>query len=470
MKWLLLCGWVALFVGGVTHYPGSWLIYTMFSVVFLVMLISGLYRQISYGYLFLVIMLWLGFWFKVSVHTLIDYPYGESVGLFDKSQAAWDEVLIVAIVGGLGVIAGRIFYNQAGGTNSFMFLAHNAERSRVPPWYPPIRRWMWTALMFVCIGLAIINSALGILQIGLVPGTILMWPLNAVISWLIGYGLTFAVATLLWWDVVLGKNISLVVYFVLLEAFTSTVSILSRGSYIFHVVPQFLALYKIRNLVSGWQRENIAKVCMAFVVLFILANPLVNTLRNFYYFNVTPVGMAVEGGASGFARFAVDRWIGVEGVMAVSAYPKKGLDLFVQGITERREIGKDTLYIEISRPVYFGIVDQSKFQFTEIPGALALFFYTGQYFVVFFGMFVLVLAMLGSEALVFKFTSNPLLSALWGGATANAVVQMGVAPRGIWIYFFEMTCGIAAIWIIQSEWLSSVLQRIHALISVKSAD
>ena len=42
---LLLCVWSLLFIGGLVNYTASWLIHTIFSVVFLVMLISGLYRQ-----------------------------------------------------------------------------------------------------------------------------------------------------------------------------------------------------------------------------------------------------------------------------------------------------------------------------------------------------------------------------------------------------------------------------------------
>lgn len=467
-KWLLLCGWFALFIGGVSHYTGSWLIYTMFSVVFLAMLISGFYRQVSYGYLFLVVMLWLGFWFKLTVHLLVDYPFGESIGLFDNSASAWDEVLLVATMGGIGMLLGRIIYRLVAGPGSSMLANQGGVKPIVPVWYPATRTWMWACLMFACVGLAIINASLGILQIGLVPSTILLWPLNAVISYLIGYGLTFGIATLLWWDIVLGRNVSMVVYFVLLEAFTSTVSMFSRGAFIYHTVPPFLALYKNKNIVSGWSRKNIIAVSMAFFVLLAISNPLVNTLRGYYYSDVVPVWLLESDKASVLAKFAVDRWVGAEGVMVVSAYPKKGVDLFTHGIMERREIGKDTLYIEISRPVYFRVVDKSKFQFSEIPGAIAFLYYAGQLWVVALGMIVLVLAVLASEGLVFRFTSNPLLSALWGGTAASAVAQMGVSPRGLLFYFFELSCGIAVICFVQSKFFSRMLQKFSAFISVKN--
>lgn len=475
MKWLLLCGWFTLFIGGVTHYSGSWLTYTIFSLVFLTMLISGFYRQISYGYLFLVAMLWLGFWLKLTVHLLVDYPFNESIGLFDKSASAWDEVLLVATMGGIGVLLGRIIYRLVACPGSSMLANQGGVKPIVPVWYPATRTWMWACLMFVCVGLAIINASLGILQIGLVPSTILLWPLNAVISFLIGYGLTFLIATLLWWDIALGRNVSMVVYFVLLEAFTSTVTMFSRGAFIYHTIPPFLALYKNKNIVSGWSWKNIIAVSIAFFVLLAISFPLVNTLRGYYYSDVVPVSLfgsdklsdKLSDKTSVLAKFAIDRWVGVEGVMVVSAYPKKGVDLFARSIMERREIGKDTLYSEMSRPAYFGVVDKSKFQFSEIPGAIALLYYASQLWVVALGMIVLVLAVLASEGLVFRFTSNPLLSALWGGAAANAVAQMGGGAMSLLFYFFSLFCGIAAICFVQSKFFSRMLQKSSALIRLK---
>jgi len=183
VKWLLLCGWIALFIGGVIHYAGSCLIYTMFSVVFLTMLISGFYRKASYGYLFLVVFLWLGFWLKLTVHAIFNYSFGEPFGSFNGTAAAWDEVLWVAIVASMGVVMGRILYRLAGGKSTILIPEGSAG---APVWYPMIRKWLWLSLLAAVVGLASLNIALGIQQSGLVPRTILPWPLNAVIYWMLG--------------------------------------------------------------------------------------------------------------------------------------------------------------------------------------------------------------------------------------------------------------------------------------------
>jgi hypothetical protein len=462
VKWLLLCGWFALFIGGVIHWSGSWLAYTIFSLVFLAMLVSGFYRQISYGYLFLVVMLWLGFWLKLTVHLLVDYPFGEPIGFFVGTPSAWDEVLWISTIGSMGVGVARLLYGLAGQPPSM--LSQNVFK--VPAWYPATRRWIWGGAVFACVGLAIINASLGIQQSGLVSNVILLWPFNAIVYWLLASGLSFGIATLLWWDMSLKRNISFVVYFALLEAYTSTISLLSRVIYIFHVVPLFLALYKNRNVVQGWSRKNTIVVSLTFIVLLATSNPLVNTLRSYYYFDVIPAlafeepGLAtgLATGLAGLAKFAVDRWIGVEGVMAVSAYPNKEVGLFVRALAERGEIGKSTIYQEICKS-HYRFMDMNKFQFASLPGATGFLYFTGYLWVVALGMVVLVLAVL---------TSNPLLSALWGVTAASSVAQMGIAPRGLLIYFFEMSCGIATIWFIQSELFSKMLQKYRVLSSVKS--
>ena len=472
VKVLLLCGWIVLFVGGIIQYTGSWLTYTVFSLVFFAMLISGFYRQVSYGYLFLVVMLWLGFWLKLTVHLLVIYPFGEPVGLFVGTPGAWDDALWIASIGSAAVVIARLLYAFTGCTSSMLA---RIDVLNTPTWYAETRRWVWAGVVFVCVGVAVINASMGIQQSGLVAHTILLWPLNAVTYWLLGSGFAFAIAVLLWWDISLGRDISLVVHFILLEAFTSTISLLSRGIYIFMVVPQFIALYKNRQIMSEWSRASVLAVGSMFVLLFAISNPLVNTLRDYYYSGVAPMwsfeGSGASSGASSgaivLAKFAVDRWVGVEGVMAVSAYPQKGGELFARMLTERGEIGKFTFYQEICLS-HYRLMDMSKFQFASLPGVVAFLYLTGVWWIVFVGMVVLVLAVLGSENLVFKLTGNPLLCALCGGAAANSVAQMGIAPRGLLIYFFEMVCGIVTIYFIQSEYFHLVLQKLGVLKNVKN--
>ena len=156
LKWLALCGWFVLFIGGVTHYSGSWLVYTMFSAVFLAMLVFGYLKIESYGYFYLTVLLWLGFWLKLTVHTIINYPFVEAIGAFSGGGREWDEVLYVATLASLGVMIGRLTYRSLG------FETRPKKDPTVPFWYADRRKILWTGLIVAAVVHFWINAQYGI--------------------------------------------------------------------------------------------------------------------------------------------------------------------------------------------------------------------------------------------------------------------------------------------------------------------
>lgn len=542
--------WLVLFVGGLVGFSGSKPTYVLFSVVFLVMLASGFYHQVSYSYLFLVIFLWLGFWLKLTVHTILGYHYVEPIGSFNGMAVAWDEVLWVAIVASIGVIVGRIFYGFAGSRST---IVTQNDRFKVPVWYLAIRKWLWIIMMVVTGGVVIFNAVYSIHQIGLVPRTILMWPLNAVISWMLNIGLATGIATLLWWDMSLKKNISLPIYAILIEGFLTSVAVLSRGVYIYHVIPQLFALYKNKKTLIGTSLIKGIFIAVIFIGLFIVSQSAVNTLRDYHFQNghdfSTKIQMKIGaleaiagkirqlerliqknkallveplrkqeveklrkeiellekklkelleekskvqvalleekerleemarswsgeaqmlldefvyqmgGGVFGrILRLSVDRWMGMEGVMAVQSYPKKGKALFLDGIIEKREIGKVTLYQEVSKSHYRRA--SRTFQFGSLPGAAAFLYYSGSLWVVMLGMGTFSLLILLIERVVDMLTANPLLCSLIGFGVANTVAQFGVTPRQDIPHYFMIFSVVLLIWFVQSKCFCALLQKL----------
>jgi hypothetical protein len=448
--------WLILFVGGLVGFSGSKPIYVLFSVVFLIMLASGFYRPVSYSYLFLAIFLWLGFWFKLTVHTILGYHYIEPIGSFNGTAAAWNEILWVAIVASIGVIGGRIFYEFVRGRSTVVM---RNDRFKAPGWYLAIRKWLWIIIMVVAGGVVIFNAVYGIHQIGLAPRTILMWPLNAVIAWMLNIGLATGIATLLWWDISLKKNISLPIYAILIEGFLTSVSVLSRGVYIGHVIPQLFALYKNKKTLIGASLIKGIFIAVIFIGLFIVSQSVVYTLRTYLYQNDHDFSAKIlldksiyqmRGGVfRTILQLAVDRWVGLEGVMAIQSYPKKGNVFFLDGIKEKREIGKVTLYQGVSKSNYQEI--SSIFQFANLPGAVAFLYYSGSLWVVMLGMGAFSLLILLIEWVVDILTANPLLCSLIGFGVANDVVQFGLAPRQNVPYFFMVFCSVLFIWFVQSR-------------------
>ncbi len=269
-----------LILAGMDSYPGAKLTYFLFCVSFWLMLLTAFDKRTHYGYLFLVVTLWLGFWGKLTAHLILDYPYVEPVGQFDGSAAAWDEVLWVAIVASLGVMLGRLVFRIFSNTYSREM---RCDQSMAPAWYPAARKWIWLFAATGMVGVAIANMLLGIQQIGLAPRTILPWPLNGLIAWQVSIGSALLVTVLLWWEVALRKNIAVSIYAPLVEAGLSASSLLSRGIYVFHTLPQLFALFENRKSLIGLSRIKVAVLVIALGCLMMLAIAGVTTFRAYLY-------------------------------------------------------------------------------------------------------------------------------------------------------------------------------------------
>ena len=447
--------WSLLFIGGINKYIGSAALYGLFTAVFLITLISGFFIRISYGYLFIVVFLWLGFWLKLTWHLIFNYTFIEAFGNFSGSAKEWDEVLWVSIAGCCGLLVSRIVYNVLGANVSTLKI----NVPIVPRWYPIARKWIWFALLLISIAVAVGNVVFGVQQSGLVPRTIFPWPINALTYWLLSMGFALAVATLMLWDLTINKNLSSCVYVIFLEGLLSSVSLLSRGTYIFHAIPQVLALYMNRFSIKNFRGTILIA---ALIGGFLISMLSVTILRNSYFYNISydfdessksVVYANIAGIPLQFVNtisgLVVDRWVGLEGVMALVAFPEKNISLFMQGLTEKSGDGVVSVYQRICNSRYQESMDASKFRFASLPGAVAFFYYTGSVPLVFLGMLIFGTILVFSERLVFYMTKNPLICSLHAMNLANIISQFGVAPRQILIHLFMLFCGFLFIMVLQ---------------------
>lgn len=537
-----------LILAGMNSYPGSKLTYLLFCVSFWLMLLTSFNKRTHYGYLFLVVALWLGFWGKITAHLILDYPYVEPIGQFDGSAAAWDDVLWVAIGASAGVMLGKLLFILMGKKYSRVL---GRDQAKVPRWYPAIRSWVWPFSLAVIVSIAAMNSILGIQQIGLVPRTILPWPLNALIAWQVSIGSALLLTVLLWWEVSLKKSISVSIYALLLEAIISTATLLSRGVYIFHTIPQLFSLFENRQRLVLGSKIKVIALILVFIGLMGLSISGVTTLRAYLYphtggfttedqkrltrMEVIKGGIArvkililqgepqeghlrellaekaqlekilskneaksdvvvaaqkkdkgknvasaildsdslLEGKSKLLSEFysqigsgtlprilslAVDRWIGLEGVMAVSAYPGKSSTLLFDAVKEKREIGKTTKFQDICNS-HYRWVDAENWQFASLPGAAAFLYLSGSLWVVMLGMVMFAFLLQLGEQLVFTLTSNPLLCSLLGLTLANSVAQFGITPRQD-IPFYSMIFGfLLVVFLVQSDKICAMIRK-----------
>ncbi|MBT8558148.1 hypothetical protein G6712_04075 [Polynucleobacter paneuropaeus] len=476
--------WLALFLSGLFSYAGSKSVFVLFSFVFLMMLLSGVNHHKEYGFLFLVVFLWLGFWFKLTASLLLSawfpFVFEEPIGNFNFSVDAWDQVLWIAIWASIGVILGRFLY----GLFRLKTLG-DAVGAKAPLWYPAVRIWLWAAVLLVTVGVAIFNIFYGIHQIGIVPRAILQWPLNALINWMLNLGSALAISVLIWWDTEEKKNITLPLFAILGEAFLSAVSIISRSTFLFHTIPQMLSLSSRKEISRRYSRRQILLFISTFAVLFLMSIAAVSFMRDYQYagskstplpapYSATdssvhtlkpipveastqPVKETSSFRLTLIRQLLINRWIGIEGVMAVSSYPKKSGALFWEMLTEKREAGKVSAYQLISNSGYQSTDD--RYQFASLPGAIAFLYYSGSMEVVMLGMALLTLIMLMLERAIFALTKNPLVCSLFGITAANTVAQFGITPRQDIPFFLMIILTAIIIYFVQSKTFASVLAR-----------
>ena len=537
--------WSLLFSVSLMKYQGSAFAFTLFSFSFLILLFLGFYKNKSYAFMYLAVFLWLGFWTKLVAHLLLDYEYIEPIGVFSGSTGEWDQVLWVSTIACLGVIIGRFLYAIL----NFKVADDNQNNNVYPEWYPTIRIKVWALFIVIVILATVSNTVLGINQIGLSPRTILPWPLNALISWIVSIGGVMGLATLIWWDISLKKGVYPALFAITIEAFISSISLFSRGVFIFHSIPQFIALYK-NKLLDNFSKKRLAIVGCFILIFFVLSLAIVSVLRaNFYSqdgittttksqislnrLEVLKGGIArvkklirqggdhkahlaellieqeglqmkVSNSTSDFRlklikenedtreipdsindknviidhqvqfdrinesvalkefyyqltqgvflkvlALSVDRWVGLEGVMAVVSYPNKGRALIIDTFIEKRTPGEVTRYQEIANSKYQW-VDSNVWQFASLPGAVAFLYFSGSFWIVLFGMILFAFLVQFLEFLIYKGTRNPILCSLLGVSIANNVTQFGIAPAQGSVYLFMIFVGILAIAIVQN--------------------
>lgn len=433
--------WLVLFVYGIFTYNESKIIYFIFSFVYLILLISALYKTITYSYLFLTIMLWLGLWLKLTLHLIFNYPYIEPIGSFYSMDTKMDDVLIIATLGGVGTVLARLLYSF------YIFKVTTKIRNNYQKniflytLYKKYKVYIFSCLLFITISLSILNIIFNIQLSGMVPGTILIYPFNAIIYWLLNFGIVLFIAILISWNIRFEKELLFryLFFYMIISAITS-IALLSRGQYIFMTGSVLVFLLINCQKYNNINLRNIILFSFLILLVYVFIIQAVTYLREYYFsglivseaaFTETLFSeLALTETYRLILRLAVDRWVGLEGLMAVVSYPDKSLDLFFNALSSKAKIGEIDVYQYISN-AHYKDMNNMKFTFATIPGIIAFLFYTGSSVFVLIGMFIMSMIMMLIEYSIYKYFKYSLISAIVGIHLANIICQFGLMPINI---------------------------------------
>lgn len=431
-----------------SNYSGNWLVYLAFTLITNALLINGFRRRALFFDTFIGIFLWLGFWLKFSLRIALNQAaFGDALA-FDRSPEAFDLALIVSSCGLAALLLASVvrerffvYPNEAPACNpSGLFLL-----------YRRYRRECVTAFLVMVMLVAISNAWLGIYQRGMVAQTVLPYGLNGVYKWLLQFGLASLSALIIRFEIELNRNVTLMaVVPVLLESFLSNVSLLSRGMILNSAGLAFggWRLLSSMNVRVGFPR--VAAIAVAFAVLFAASVLTVNYLRATAYGDAlpvsstqpTPTGTAVKHMT---VPLFLDRWIGIESVVAVSSSKALGWDLWREAWQERFRDGELSIYDKkfIESP-YTSNLEKPKFHFVSLPGIVAFLYFPGSLAFLFVALAFCGLLAAAIEIATYRYAGqNWILCSLIAQVIAYRYAHFGYVPAQSYLLFGTLVLNVA---------------------------
>ena len=455
----LLFGFCILFtVVTCFYYPGNVLIYIAFSIVVNALLLLGLRRDSIFFDFFIGGLFWLGYWLKFSVRMVfMEGKFVVPVGKFDYSAAAYDHSLTVVSCGVTALLLVRLVrawflftYPVSAGVNGLDGLY---------AFYKRYRNYVWTVFCVLILALAISNLYFGIYQRGLAPRTVLPYKLGGVYTWLLLFGAASISALMLEFEIRLHRTIPYVLLFlVLLEVSASNVSMISRGM-ILNTGALFVGVYvafRIRNI--DLKLGPTMAAAMTIFALFASSVVLVNSMRQQELYAARMTGADVTGTeqevdvtrlAQDSNQLFLDRWVGMEGVMAVASYPHLGWGLFKEAWGESYLSHGASLYDlkiagNISKKRQEWLVKNDK-HFITLPGIIGFFFYPGSFLVLFLAMAAVGAIGAGIEIAVYRLSGSVILCSLIAFVVAYRYSHFGYVPARSYLLFGTIALNVALI-------------------------
>jgi uncharacterized membrane protein len=427
--------------------------------------------------IYLSALLFLGFWLKIIASQLF---FGgmlfEPVGYFDYSPSSYDEVLLVSYLGASGFIcAGYLMANKLKIYGVSNYLSNGLTLKLTNRYY----LIAWILLLMVCIGAIYVNAHFGIYHRGSKVNDLLPAYIQNGIKWMLVMGFDLMALALL--NIALNSKdtrLFVWIFLVLFVDFLCNISLLSRG----FPVSGGAILFALFSLHIHQGRVKLYKVfalpIIAFCVFSIASVSTVNFFRSSIYEGITNeqnfkqnYANVGKNTAYGFnfpstnrhLQFLVGRWVGLEGVAAISAHPDQGWPLFVRALKEVKSydgasfydsiiVAKDSAYANISEKNYYAIT---------LPGLIGFSYYAGSYWLVFIATFLLGSFGIFAELIFLRVTTYPLVAAFTSFLLAYRYVSFGYTPKDSYL----LAISLIAVGII-----AFMMKKFHAISLLTKAD
>lgn len=435
--WFLVFAGIATLGGFAVHaYAGSSWVYGLFTILSTALLFLGFGRGAIFFDSFIGVLLWVGFWLKFSFHTSFDEGrFNVAVGNFDGSPASLDQALLVvscalAAILLAQVIRRRFIFSYPDSLTSISFVGLFA-------FYRQYRVALLVGFIIAVVVVCVTNAWFGIYQRGLVERVRLPFGLNGVFAWLLMFGMASVSAVILRFEFELNRErywIAIVIG--LLETALSNMSLWSRGMILNGSALTYGAVVLFRLSESRLRMGLATFVIVIFGTFFVGSVLSVNYLRaNTYYpgYSETDVKAAVVEQTS---ILFLDRWVGVEAVMAVVGSTYKSWDLFRHALEEKFDQSANAFYDQHFIETSYNNARDDGLHFISLPGYVAFLFYPGSFLFLFFAIMVFSLVAAFFEFIVYHLGGkNLVFCALIAQVIAFRYTSFGYVPMQSYLLF-----------------------------------
>lgn len=439
---------IALALIAYAQYSGKGYIYFLFTIASCLLLCCGFRKNAIFFDTFIGTFLWLGFWLKLTIRVaFFDGVFHEPVGHFNGTGGDFDRALLVASCGLFGFLLAsyvreKIFFNYPGK------MEHSSQNGFFY-FYLNYRKLIWAGFAVLVVLVAATNAYWGIYQRGSITRTVLPFGLNGVYKWFLLFGLASISTLIIRFEFQIKRKTFLpAMVLAFFELLVSNISLLSRGMVLNGGAIMYGTLVAVRSysIKSSWKFFFIAG--LIFSVLFISSVFAVNYLRSTIYTvdstdsHATHIDVAHRMTAPLF----IDRWVGMEGVMAVSSYSSLGWDLWNGALQEVYNENDTSFYDNNLIKSAYENTDKTKHHFISLPGAIAFFFYPGSFLFLFVCMFALGTVAALIEIFVYYFGGrNLILCALIAQVIAFRFASFGYVPKQSYLLFGAILLNILII-------------------------
>ena len=454
-KALLLLISAFLFVAAFNQYNGERYIYVLFTATSYALLLFGFRKNAIFFDTFIGIFFWLGFWLKLTVRVaFMDGNFNQEVVGFNGSGAEFDQALLITSCGFLGLLTASFIREK------FLFVYPSkitgTSLQGLFIFYRKYRKSILFGFVVLIVLVAVSNIYFGFYQRGSIARTTLPYGLNGIYKWLLMFGLASFSALILKFEYIEAKKKSyLVAVISLVEVFLSNVSLLSRGMILNGSALVYGMLVGVKQYRTELDTRFFVKCSIIFIVLFLSSVVIVNTIRAITFsdelsFDQTQTEQTkiMDKTTSSTKVLFLDRWVGIEGVMAVSSYPGKGWHLWKTAWQETYFENGTSFYDKNLITSSYANKDMTKHHFISLPGIIAFCFYPNSFLFLFSCMFIVGMLAALIEVFAFKFGGmNIVLCALLAQVVAFRFASFGYVPTQSYLLFGTILLNIFMIYL-----------------------